>query len=324
MSRAELELLRDGVVVRVIRLLGAVSRIGRHPDNDVVLLDPFVSGTHAVIVRGAKGLVVRDLGSRNGTWINDVRVTAETAITEGDEVRLGDTAILRVRSVEAIPPQGLCVIDVRAGTMLPIQTDRVTFGSLTGCTIVIAGARPIEATVEYDADGALWLVRPEGATRLQPGDTFEVAACTFRLDPADMNAGTTLPILGKVAYQYELVTSLDAPGGPYARLYDPASGVARVIGAENRATVLFVLARRRLADLEAGVREEAGWMDDDEVMVAIWGRQAHQRAPSTYAVLVHRIRRELLEAGFDPGLFERRRGACRLRLDRIRIVVQPD
>lgn len=321
MSRAELELLRDDVVVRVIQLVGAVARIGRHADNDVVLLDPFVSANHAVLVQTAKGLLIRDLNSRNGTWVNDQRITGEAAIAEGDRIRLGDNAVLRVTAVHAPPPHGLCVIDVGAGTMLPIRRDRVTFGSSSACTIVLPGARSMEATIEYDSDGAVWLVRAEGPKAMHAGDTFEVAGASFRLEQVDDEAGVTLPVIGRVEYRYELVASLDLPGGPYARLTDPDTGATRVIGAENRATVLFVLARRRMADLEAGLRDDAGWMDDDEVTVAIWGRQAHQRAPSTYAVLVHRIRRELLEAGFDPGVFERRRGACRLRLDRIRLGV---
>lgn len=319
-SRTEIEILRQGVVVRVLHLPTPVIRVGRHPDNEVVLIDPYVSSAHALILHVGDTLVVRDLRSRNGTWINDQRLVGEAPVADGDLVRLGGDVALRLRNAREIQPQAFCVIDLGAGTMHPIQRDRATFGSRPDATILLRNAAAVEASMEISEDGEVWLIRAEGSEQLNPGDTFEVGRSSFRLEEVEQSTSATWPVIRKVEYDYELVTSLDAPGGAYARLTDPSADLSRVVGAENRATVLFVLARRRLADLEVGLpKEDAGWMDDEEVMVAIWGRLAHSRAPSTYAVLLHRIRRELLEAGFDPGFLERRRGACRLRLDRIRL-----
>lgn len=48
--------------------------VGRHPDSDVVLSHPAVSGHHAVIRLEAEGVVVRDVGSTNGTFVDGARV----------------------------------------------------------------------------------------------------------------------------------------------------------------------------------------------------------------------------------------------------------
>jgi hypothetical protein len=61
--------------------------IGRHPDADLFLDDVTVSRNHAEIHRTEEGLVLRDLGSLNGTYVSGARVE-EHALSTGDEVQL--------------------------------------------------------------------------------------------------------------------------------------------------------------------------------------------------------------------------------------------
>jgi hypothetical protein len=72
--------------------------LGRAPDNGVVLRDGRASRHHARLYGRRGGLLIADLGSTNGTWVNDRRVQ-EMALGEGDRIRIGDT-ILIVESVE--------------------------------------------------------------------------------------------------------------------------------------------------------------------------------------------------------------------------------
>lgn len=65
-------------------------RIGRMPDNDLVVADPKVSRHHAVIVPTPDGFVMRDLGSPNGTYVADVRICDSHLLHHGDLVRFGD------------------------------------------------------------------------------------------------------------------------------------------------------------------------------------------------------------------------------------------
>ncbi len=81
----------DGPVVRVEPVAApAIVRVGRAPDNDVVLDDLLVSAHHAQLEGSADGSwAIRDLASRNGTFVNGVAVTSEALVT-GAQVRLGN------------------------------------------------------------------------------------------------------------------------------------------------------------------------------------------------------------------------------------------
>ncbi|HSN12212.1 MAG TPA: FHA domain-containing protein [Propionibacteriaceae bacterium] len=67
-------------------------RIGRAPDCALILDDDYVSGDHASLERHPDGRwVLTDLGSTNGTFVNEVRVTGPTVVTTTDSLRIGRT-----------------------------------------------------------------------------------------------------------------------------------------------------------------------------------------------------------------------------------------
>jgi pSer/pThr/pTyr-binding forkhead associated (FHA) protein len=69
--------------------------IGRSPLSDVVLTaDAQVSRTHAVLERIADRWVVRDVGSRNGTYVNGEQVREPVWLRPGDEVRIGKSLLV--------------------------------------------------------------------------------------------------------------------------------------------------------------------------------------------------------------------------------------
>lgn len=73
-------------------LAGDVFTVGRHPDCDVVFdaaEHPTVSVRHAEIVRKGGAWYLRDLGSRNGTYLGGRRVEGDTRLSDGDTVRFG-------------------------------------------------------------------------------------------------------------------------------------------------------------------------------------------------------------------------------------------
>ncbi len=88
----------SGLGVLVIRsgdLTGArftiskdTTKIGRNPDSDILFDDISVSRSHAEIVNSKSGLVVRDLGSLNGTYINQ-NLTEQSPLRHGDELQIG-------------------------------------------------------------------------------------------------------------------------------------------------------------------------------------------------------------------------------------------
>ena len=65
-----------------------LTRLGRHPDSEIMLDDITVSRRHADISREGDHYVVRDAGSLNGTYLNMERVD-EAQLRQGDELQIG-------------------------------------------------------------------------------------------------------------------------------------------------------------------------------------------------------------------------------------------
>lgn len=74
--------LADGVVL-----------IGRGADCQLILDDDYVSTRHARVVSGENGVYLEDLGSTNGSYVNNQRITAPTTVTLSDTLRIGRTVM---------------------------------------------------------------------------------------------------------------------------------------------------------------------------------------------------------------------------------------
>lgn len=66
-----------------------VTVIGRDPEADVTVNVSGVSRLHARIRVSGVGVTVEDLDSKNGTFLKGQRLTGVSAVTDGDEIRLG-------------------------------------------------------------------------------------------------------------------------------------------------------------------------------------------------------------------------------------------
>ncbi len=78
-------------------------RIGRTPDNDIVIDNLAVSRLHAVIEEDKGGYAVRDCGSLNGTIVNGERTPARV-LEDGDEISIGKhTIVFRLPGGHAVP-----------------------------------------------------------------------------------------------------------------------------------------------------------------------------------------------------------------------------
>jgi len=67
--------------------------LGRGDDVDLVLADEDLSREHAELAADLRGVVLRDLESKNGTFVGD-KTVREIRLKDGDEVRLGKTVLL--------------------------------------------------------------------------------------------------------------------------------------------------------------------------------------------------------------------------------------
>ena len=78
--------------------LGPSNIIGRSMEHcEIALNDSFLSSQHARLELQGSTWVLEDLGSTNGTFVNEIEVRAPTSIEEGDVVRVGRVEMRIVR-----------------------------------------------------------------------------------------------------------------------------------------------------------------------------------------------------------------------------------
>ncbi len=141
---------------RRVPVAGVVS-IGRAAGNTLRLPEPGVSRRHAIVRAVDGGVVVEDAGSRAGTFVGGRRVTAATALADGDELRCGPAKLTFERR-RAAGEAGRTVIVGRAQAPGAVEPGR---------------ARPRlhpEAAIKQLGDGQ-WIVRhAESGAALRMGE----------------------------------------------------------------------------------------------------------------------------------------------------------
>lgn len=78
---------------RVLPIAMGGMRIGRMTDNDLVLDDPKASRYHAHIMPSRAGLLIKDLHSANGVYINEEPIESGSLLADGDAIRIGATIL---------------------------------------------------------------------------------------------------------------------------------------------------------------------------------------------------------------------------------------
>jgi anti-sigma regulatory factor (Ser/Thr protein kinase) len=96
--------------------------LGRGKTADILLLDPAISREHSAVEKSGEEFVIADLGSANGTFVNDDQIT-EKVLSEGDIIRLGTKVIIFTR--EELTPEAELVVDLRTETLDSFGRDRI-------------------------------------------------------------------------------------------------------------------------------------------------------------------------------------------------------
>lgn len=168
--------------------------IGASPDCDVVVDQPMVSGHHCRLTQIAQGLLLEDLHSTNGTFVNGLPITAPTRVLQTDVITLG-------RSVPMPWPQ---MEKVTVGRAVPLCTafkvaQRTTvIGRDQSCDLVLDDprvsreharlTREADATILEDLRSSNGTfvngIRVEMPLRLRVGDIVAIGRYTFTLTAA--------------------------------------------------------------------------------------------------------------------------------------------
>jgi len=89
----------DGVVIKEVQLTKERTTLGRRPYNDVVIDNLAVSGEHAVLQMTGNEVVLEDLNSTNGTYVNGKAIKNQ-ALQNGDTIEVGKYKIKFVSEAE--------------------------------------------------------------------------------------------------------------------------------------------------------------------------------------------------------------------------------
>lgn len=282
--------------------------VGRSPGAALRIDDPHVSGEHATLVWTGRGWEVRDLGSRNGTFLGDERLAPGTpkALTAGARLAFGNASDVWVFEDDA-PPDAFAihlgsgrVRRARDGQLaLPddVSPEVVAYTDRAGGWVVEvsdADPRPAADGEVLVAGGVSWrLFVPEsqpGTATLDGGAHIDTVQLRFRVSRDEEHVE-----LGVVHRGRE--TRLEA---------------------REHAYVLLTLARLRLQDASMPPSEQ-GWVDRDRLLRML-GLDTNG-----LNVAIYRARGHLAKAGVDgsAGIVEVRRGQRRIGLEPERLLVEP-
>lgn len=172
--------------------------IGREEGNTIILDDGSISRHHARITWQAEELLIEDLDSANGIWVNDVRISVPTSLKPGDSIQVGLEAGLRLETKSSIDPTlkrpieatlqidpttrptiptdrasnyQFCLIiqsGQRAGQTIPLHTGRYTIGQAPSSVIRFPdpGVSPNHALIVMQEEG-IWIQDQESTQGTQ-------------------------------------------------------------------------------------------------------------------------------------------------------------
>ena len=285
--------------------LPARALVGRAPASLLRLADPRVSGEHATVLWNGAEWVLRDLGSRNGTFVNGHRVgvAEEVALRPGSRLGFGSPEA-RFVLVDGAPP-GPVLRDLDSGDLrAPVDgilcvphedhPEVVVFDDGRGHWAVELGdeRRPAIDGDVLRAGGRSWQLllaeEVEGTAAVEPGPTIDTITLRMRASRDEEHVDAWVLFQGRTI-------ELD----PREHLY-----------------VLLLLARQRVLDAALPPSEQ-GWVDRDQLLG--WLRLA----PNRLNVAIHRARGHLARKGVAgaAAIVEVRRGKRRIGIEPERLEV---
>ncbi|MEN0065806.1 MAG: FHA domain-containing protein [Myxococcota bacterium] len=271
--------------------------VGRASTATLQLEASHVSGEHATIWWNDDAWQVRDLASRNGTFVNGERLPRghTRELEEGDRIGFG-RAEPAFCLADASPPGAVAIAD--DGTIRAATADMV----------VLPNDATPQAFVFADEVDGWWLEVGDQRTRIGDGHTAVIEGRSWRiLVPERVEAtGHVDPVLPLSTIGLTFAVSRDEE---HVQITVEGPGQPRFLEPREHGYVLLLLARQRLADA-ALPEPEQGWVERDELLRWL------QLDANALNVAIYRARGQLAQMGVDgaAGIVEVRRRQRRIGL----------
>ena len=252
----------------------------------------YVSLHHALIFWTGSQWEVKDLASRNGTFLDGQRLAPGQAaqLWAGAKIAFGK------------PEQEWEVTEVSAPTTMVVP--------LEGGEPIPSPQEP-SVTIFRSADGAWQIEQSISVTPITDQQTFIADARAFKFCCVDSNWKTSLATSSTLEVRHLSLVFSVSQDEEHVHIHGTCGGQTLDLGDRGHNYLLLTLARRRLADVREGLPESAcGWISQDDM--------AHDpmMAPPQLNIDVFRIRKQFAAAGVGDAanVIERRPRTKQIRI----------
>lgn len=278
--------------------------LGRAAASTITLDDPYASGEHARMLWTGSHWEIRDLGSRNGTFLDGKRLEPGRPYTVGPGARLGFGGLDADWCLEDASSPGAAAVELDTGRILEGEPE----------LLVLPGEEDPAATVYPTTNQGWMLERADGETvAVSSQQTVQIRGRAYRLE---------LPVFGDQTPMVNLALTLDNISLRFdvSRDEERVETVIILHGKETRlearehAYLLLTLARLRERD-RALPEPEQGWVKVGELSKML------RLDDNAINVAIHRARQQLARAGVEgaAGVVETARGRRRLGVERFEV-----
>ena len=279
--------------------------VGRSPTCALQIDDRHVSGEHATLMWTGRTWEIRDLGSRNGTFVDGQRMEAggATRLASGTRIAFGNESDLWELADDAAP----------SAMAENLANARVVSG-LNGMLALPDAGTPDVVVFE---DRGRWVLEAEGQLRaLRDEEVVQAGGEAWRIRLPGSVEGTAAvdsgPTVDTVTFRFAVSRDEE-----HVQLTVIHRGEPLALEAREHAYVLLTLARARREDAELPEAEQ-GWRDRDQLLRML-GLDTNG-----LNVAIYRARGQLSAAGLDgaAGVVEVRRGQRRIGVSVDRLFVE--
>jgi len=292
-------------------LLEAAHTVGRSGHSCLCLADRRVSSHHAVIRWTGNSWEIKDLGSRNGTYLDGRRLKSgeESPLRRGAVVSFGPSE-QRWELSDETPPE---VMLVPLGGGPPLQLDEGL--------IAVPSSEDPQATI-YRSDEDRWVMEREmdaAPTPVTNGQTIDIAGRSWRVCIPDRVIRTTMADEVVRCLKDAILRFTVSKDEEDVQVHAVDDDETVDLGSRAHNYLLLTLARRRLADAaEKQPDAECGWIYQDDLA------RDPTMAGSQLNIDVFRIRKHFTRLGLADAatIVERRPRSRQLRIGTGRIEIR--